>query len=517
MIFIKILEHLSDLSDILFHIRRIGRNLNDEYNKYYIYMNAYNIEIEDKKNIKYSYLLNSTKVSKLLIFDKCKLRIINLLLESSIHLSPSFNDDQFIELINKYNDINFIIFNNVVQFIIKIDNISQNSIKILLSTPPIIDRHNYSQILELSIIYNLFEIANVVINTKNIDNITKIKYNKITIMYLYKYKHYQQINKLLESDTHDFYSDGYDNRGYLGIKYSHNLLKLYKNGYFNLIKFLISHKYIHKVNIQKILNKCLIHNQNHGLYKLILLSINYKISPKKYPSVLWTAVNCNYTEMVKLIINYYNHVNVNYVLYDRCILTLAIEHENYEIVDILLDHKDIDVNNICAGYSISALIFAIENKKYDLVNKLLNHKNINVNLSCFIHDTALFAAIKIDDKVLIKRLLMRADIDVNIKNYYDADSPLILLIEKGYIELAKLILNNRSLNINYTNSIGFDILSVSIIYEQFDFAKLILKYKNINLMHHMIWFNQNIFEIAKEKGYNKILDLLNNYDSQIGI
>ena len=439
-----IIRSLSDISDIIFHASRISKLLNNKYLIISSNKNHYNIKIVNK----YERVLN-------------------------------FNEEpRIIKSNNKDTGAVFIISNTLLISINNIDNIDALEYKTL-----IIDDTNRSELLKISILYELFQATKLIMNATNIKN--KFLIDVINYLLIGESPFYEQINNLLGYESIDFYSNKYKTHW----SAPKNLLfKLSKNGYHNINKFILYNNPMDKDTFDTIIYNGSRNREYLNLLEIALKTTNYKINYTENHHFLFDAINNDFNEFAKLLILYYNDLNgiSNYPTYEfswqMLPLNCAIENENYEIIDLLLDHKDIDVN--------------------------ITHG---------LNGSALFSAITAKQKVTIKKLLGRPDINVNVKNYYNADSPLILLIEKGYIDLAKIILNNKSLDINYVNLEGFTILLTAFAKGHYAFVKLILKHKNVDLYKRVHWPDMDIFDMAKELNNTKILKLLNKYDPNIGI
>lgn len=193
------------------------------------------------------------------------------------------------------------------------------------------------------------------------------------------------------------------------------------------------------------------------------------------------------------------------MLEEKTALVIAIDKDNYEIANLLLQQSGIETENnyldqnhvddYCyiemdddydedngddyyfPDYSIyktecSALFRAVDRKKHQIVKLLLSQKDIDVNSkSITIKDDIdiskeippLGAAIENDDIEMIKILLSKSDIDVNLKiksinnrtnkeiEYDESlreETMLYYAVEKGNIEITELLLSKSEIDVN---------------------------------------------------------------------
>ena len=185
--------------------------------------------------------------------------------------------------------------------------------------------------------------------------------------------------------------------------------------------------------------------------ELISLLEENKNEPEivSYREVLMESIRCHHNEIKNYIeqnystddnlsfdfliqsIKYYNFGLIEENLIDLSSFHDLCRYDYFEIVEILLKDKKIDVNSIKDNKT--ALMIAIENENLELIRLLISNKDINVNASCE-------HIIKYDD-------------------YYFQDSypeeitPLYLAVDKENIEIIQLLLTNEKIDVNRINKI----------------------------------------------------------------
>ena len=242
-------------------------------------------------------------------------------------------------------------------------------------------------------------------------------------------------------------------------------------------------------------------NENYDSIKVLLNSINIDINCVeldrdfyggiKEPTPLIIAIEKENSKIVQLLLSK-SEINLNYVCYyyhhqvpcegdeyDEPIsiltpLQLAVEKENKEIIQILLETKKIDINE--NGYkrsyanrgllinksTKSALNMAIEKNNFDITQMLLSYDGIDVNS---------FA-------IYFKR-------DNNILLLYEK-TPLFIAIENENIKIIELLLENNKIKKNI----------------ELNITKHIFGDKNHT------YEKTNVLELANKKGNASIINIL---------
>ena len=323
------------------------------------------------------------------------------------------------------------------------------------------------------------------------------------------------INVKYES-SYNFYSDG-EKTDYLGEESKSILFLAAEKDYAEIVQILINRNDINVNEISEIygpigqsyayMTKKLtalhiaVENENFESIKVLLSAININANCIEYDAIplrgikektpLIIAIEKENSNIVQLLLSksetnpnqiyyYYDHkVPCEGSSYDELysILTplqLAIEKENKEIIQILLDTKKIIIND--NGFKTSssnrgrfinktseaALLMAVEKNNFDITQMLLSYDGINVNSSAIYNQrdnvniilfekTPLYIAIENENIKIIELLLNNYKINKNIelyttkrkfgdeKNTYEKTNALELATKKGNSSIINIL------------------------------------------------------------------------------
>ena len=167
-------------------------------------------------------------------------------------------------------------------------------------------------------------------------------------------------------------------------------------------------------------------------------------------SAISIAAKRGYWEIVKLLLRESGvDVNLRYSRRKYTLLHYASNRNNLKIVKYLLEnHADVDVNLLNKYYD-SAASLAAERGYWKIVKHLLWKSGVDVNLQYgYWKNTLLHYASKENNLEVVKYLLEKhADIDVNLLND-DGDSAASIAAERGYWEIVKFMLGKSGVDIN---------------------------------------------------------------------
>lgn len=297
--------------------------------------------------------------------------------------------------------------------------------------------------------------------------------------------------------------------------------------------------------------------QNLQAIQLLLarsdVDINYQNINGDTPLIF--AVSTNNYDIVKCILSVPN-IDVNIInLFKISALQIAVQNNNLQIVHLLLSRQDINVNipvitsqNYVSNdvkvssYSKeekSVLHLAIQNNNLDMFNLLLSHKNINVNAKYIlnmeyknsyksIHNyckeewpllnfvIAKLQNTNINQKQFFDALIFHPKIDVNsicftekseISFIHEEKTPLYQSIEQQNIEFINSLLSNQNIDVNLQSILKYNknqqikrtSLHLAVLITNIIVVKSLLNCKNINV------------NITDENG-KKPIQLTNNND-----
>lgn len=253
-------------------------------------------------------------------------------------------------------------------------------------------------------------------------------------------------------------------------------------------------------------NQSPLHIDNINIIKLFL----------KHPKVNPNAVTDRYHDR-------YN------ILHEHSLLHRACKKSNKELVQLLLQHPNIDVNiqDLDNNTPLHFLCFE-EGKfegdygedKYRLIELLLQHPNINVNMQnndintegspYYVNgNSALHIACKAKNINAINLLLTNPTINVNIQNKW-GNTPLHCLCKHKNLAITDL-LNHPHSDLNITNNKGYTPLHIALLHNNIEAPQIILQHPNFQRNKHTIKANTDaLITVCKKKNIQLVKLLLNN-------
>lgn len=174
-------------------------------------------------------------------------------------------------------------------------------------------------------------------------------------------------------------------------------------------------------------------------------TLNTKRSPLHYASLH------NSVDNVKYLLK--NGADIKQIDSDgNNVLCNACWSGNYETVSILLNDKNININERC-DKGKTALYYACE-FCYENIVKILLENGANPNIYTLEGDTALFQALYKKKKNIIN-MIIDANVDLNMINY-KKDNALILACKYKFTDIAKKLIS-LGINIHHRNMTGVSV------------------------------------------------------------
>ncbi|KAL6628018.1 ankyrin [Neocallimastix sp. 'constans'] len=127
----------------------------------------------------------------------------------------------------------------------------------------------------------------------------------------------------------------------------------------------------------------------------------------------------------------------------------------------------------------TALINAAFNQNKDIVKLLLGRKDIDVNLKNKNGETALILAISNQNKDIVKLLLNRKDVDINAQDNFGRTGLTVAMFQQNE-DIVKLLLNHKNIDVNLKGS-DLNPLIMAIIHCNKDLVKLLLAHPSIDV------------------------------------
>jgi ankyrin repeat protein len=195
------------------------------------------------------------------------------------------------------------------------------------------------------------------------------------------------------------------------------------------------------------------------------------------------------------------------LLMDSTALTAASENGHKEVVQLLLDNKDIDVNKPEYMLGRIALMLASLNGHKEIVQLLLQHKYINVNQLSTEGWTALMWASEKGRKEIVQLLLDQKDINVNIHDPIGRTA-LFEASSNGHKEIVQLLLEHKDIqNVNQLTIWGWTALLWASQKEYTEVVQLLLQHRYIDVNQQGKTGRTALHEAAV-CGHKKIVRLL---------
>lgn len=195
-------------------------------------------------------------------------------------------------------------------------------------------------------------------------------------------------------------------------------------------------------------------------------------------TIINTAIIKKNNEIIKLIMNEPTF-DVNGINDCCCPLHCAIEMENLDAFKMLLEFPGININNTNYGWALclhkTPLTHAIAKRTKEIIELLLNHPDIDVNGGDY--ETPLSMACRKGNINVVKRLLSFPQIKVNGNS---SSVPLIEACERGHIKIVKLLLSHPEIDINKMGQYNTPLIN-SIMHKHHEITQILLNYPEIDI------------------------------------
>jgi len=221
-----------------------------------------------------------------------------------------------------------------------------------------------------------------------------------------------------------------------------------------------------------------IENENLESVKLLLkdenLIVNKNDRFKRIP--LNYAAEHNLLNIIELLINHKDILINNRDIEGKTCLICASLNDNVKIINLLLEKKaDINIQD---NYNYTALMYTIENNFYKSFNTLITVEGINLNLINDNKQNALHLAVMTDNTGMVKKIVENPTTDVNFIGN-DNKTALLLAVNSKYCnDLADELLVRNDIDINIKDIYNNTALSLSIELNKPSLTKKILQFIN---------------------------------------
>ena len=179
-------------------------------------------------------------------------------------------------------------------------------------------------------------------------------------------------------------------------------------------------------------------------------------------SLLSNACMEGHYEVVELLLTHKNiDVNINDTYEGTSPLYGACKNGHEEVVRLLLSHPAIEVNQVNqvdkvrTDFGPTPLYTACLNGHNGVVRLLLAHTAIKVNQAkTYEGITSLMVAIIMGKNEVVRQLLAHAETDVNQGKTNDGTTPLCIACNMDREEMVRLLLSHSKIDVNQTNTYG---------------------------------------------------------------
>ena len=164
----------------------------------------------------------------------------------------------------------------------------------------------------------------------------------------------------------------------------------------------------------------------------------------------------------------------------HAILIRAVETGCEHLIAYILDDPKVDVNEQWfpdAGGT--ALYHAIIREQSKIVRLLLRRRDIDVNVSKF--ETPLLSAASMGNIEILRLLLNREDIDINMTHGHGGRNALIYAIINGHDNIAKILLGRKDIDVNARDNGGHTPLMMAVMMGNCALVKILLKRKDVDV------------------------------------
>lgn len=235
----------------------------------------------------------------------------------------------------------------------------------------------------------------------------------------------------------------------------------------------------------------LIININEDLLSIYLTEFDINFEHKEDGTILNIVTTQGYIDALKFILKQ-KDINVNSTDGDGYTpLMITIKRKYYNIIKILLERDDIIINTSIDdhidGEFISTLGLAAKSDNNDIIKMVCMHKNTDINYRYideedekFNGETILVSLTRENNKEMIKYLLKRDDININLGNLGN-HTPLKVAIDKNDADLVKLFLDDPRIIVNQKNAFKYTALAYAVMKKNPEIVEMLVKREDIDV------------------------------------
>ena len=214
-------------------------------------------------------------------------------------------------------------------------------------------------------------------------------------------------------------------------------------------------------------------SNNHEVVKLLLNQIGIQVNLKDIHDVTPLIIACyyGYKIIAELLLNKGANVNVQ-EKHGLSPLHYAVRYNHTRVVKLLLDQDDIEVDVRGGRHGLTALYNACSNG-YKTIAELLLKKGADVNALGNTGYSPLHITVANLQYDVVKLLLDRVDIEVNLQQNPPGYSPLHIAAQNGDVEMIKLLVETGGADTSLRSKSGKTPLQIAEKYGNVDAAYLL--------------------------------------------
>lgn len=227
---------------------------------------------------------------------------------------------------------------------------------------------------------------------------------------------------------------------------------------------------------------------------------------RDYATTLSLAAHYGYFDVVKDLVE--NGIDPNSISSNGSYALLLAAEQNYtSIVDILLDRKEICVNQIHGIIGTFPLLKAAHKGHTYIVKALLSKNEIDVNMFNRCNGSfPLLQAAQEGHTEVVEALLQKEGIEVNKTHDFMGVFPLLLAAQNGHAPVVSLLLNSKSILVNMVHDDdGTFALQTAALWGRKSVVELLLTHPNINVDKRVKKTNFTALMHASQFGYEDVL------------
>ncbi|WP_346350386.1 ankyrin repeat domain-containing protein [Spiroplasma endosymbiont of Calodromius spilotus] len=209
-------------------------------------------------------------------------------------------------------------------------------------------------------------------------------------------------------------------------------------------------------------------------------SVNMLISKWKITPLVF-ALHQHQDEIAKILINCQN-IDINIPSIKKLTpLHRAVEFNNNQTVKAILGNQNLkNVNDNNNDEGITPFHLATKSGNKEIVEILMEHKDIDINMRTKIGYTPLHGAVEFNNNQTVKAILGNQNLkNVNDNNNDEGITPFHLAVKNSNKELVEILMGHQDIDINMSTKAGYTPLHGAVMYNNSEAVAAIIGNKNL--------------------------------------